>query len=70
MRSGATLDEPDIHLRRLRSHRSGPGHRLRFLRMPGVNRQGQAHIASTAADLDLCEITFASETDFMRASRL
>ena len=25
-----------------------PGHRLTFLRMPGVNRQGQAHIVSTA----------------------
>ena len=24
------------------------GHRLMFLRMPGVNRQGQAHIVSTA----------------------
>src|SRR5258707_12679052 len=29
-----------------RSH--GRGHRLMFLRMPGVNRQGQAHIVSTA----------------------
>jgi hypothetical protein len=28
--------------------RSGPGHRLTFLRLPGVNRQGQAHIVSTA----------------------
>jgi hypothetical protein len=27
---------------------SGPGIRLTFLRMPGVNRQGQAHIVSTA----------------------
>jgi hypothetical protein len=32
-------------------HRSGPGHRLTFLRMPGVNRQGQAHITSTASRL-------------------
>jgi hypothetical protein len=32
-------------------HRSGPGHRLTFLRMPGVNRQGQAHIVSTAIRL-------------------
>jgi hypothetical protein len=35
-------------LQRLRSHRSGTGHRLMFLRMPRVNRQGQAHIVSTA----------------------
>jgi hypothetical protein len=27
------------------------GHRLMFLRMPGVNRQGQAHIVSTAIRL-------------------
>jgi hypothetical protein len=32
-------------------HRSGPGHRLTFLRMPGVKRQGQAHIVSTASRL-------------------
>ena len=30
------------------SRQSRTGHRLMFLRMPGVNRQGQAHIVSTA----------------------
>jgi hypothetical protein len=38
--------ELKIGLQRLRSHRSG--HRLMFLRMPGVNRQGQAHMVFTA----------------------
>jgi hypothetical protein len=44
MRPGAKIDGAD-------SHRSGPGHRLTFLRMPGVNRQGQAHIVSSASPL-------------------
>jgi hypothetical protein len=48
---GRYVDWPEIDLQRLRSHRSGPGHRLTFLRMPGVNRQGQAHIVSTAIRL-------------------
>jgi hypothetical protein len=38
--------ELKIGLQRLRSRRSG--HRLMFLRMRGVNRQGQAHMVFTA----------------------
>ena len=45
------LGHPVTHQRDTDGHRSGPGHRLTFLRMPGINRQGQAHIVSTAIRL-------------------
>jgi hypothetical protein len=48
------LDAAGVHFDATDGHRSGPGHRLTFLRMPGVNRQGQAHIVSTASRLRIC----------------
>jgi len=57
------LDSPQAHRQRLYRRRSirryrrpqkRAGHRLTFLRMPGVNRQGQAHIVSTASRLRTC----------------
>ena len=42
---------PVTHRRGTDRHGSGAGHWLTFLRMPGVNRQGQAHIVSTAIPL-------------------
>ena len=49
MRAGSCRGYPVTYRRCTDSHRSGPGHRLTFLRMPGVNRQGQAHIVSTSS---------------------
>ena len=51
MASAFTLTRPRAQFGGTDSHRSGLGHRLTFLRMPGVNRQGQAHIVSTAIPL-------------------
>src|SRR5207253_1277223 len=45
------LGHPVTHQCDTDGHRIGPGHRLTFLRMPGVNRQKQAHIVSTAIPL-------------------
>jgi hypothetical protein len=54
MASALTLTRPRAQFGGTDSHRSGLGHRLTFLRMPGVNRQGQAHIVSTASRLRIC----------------